>query len=286
MNDSYVLMEDKLALGLEPLDALRRGRAAHPVRVDMEGKSPWKARSPDAPYARGRGSDRWIRAYSEKHHRFPSGTESFFDRHDTCLYAFLYRPNTGAFVDIRIYDHYRRYVPRRLRIPLLAEGDADDHPPSHRVRRPVLFPGAAYDVSSRVTGMRGRVLRGGNPLRWAWVEAFLPGTDIRVGVARGDDRGEFLLILQAGAQPFSALSDPVEIDLAISGPIAPPVPDPLETDPFWDLPLESVPAQGLPDGVSAGDTFPVDYVTFLSVSGAFSIPLGRILTGVDDFIVT
>lgn len=283
---SYLRLEDRLALGIEPIDALKGVRLSHPVRIDIEGTLPWRERSRNHPYARGKSLEIWNRTYAEKYRRFPSGANNFLDRHNSCRHALLYRPGLGNSVGIRIYDHYRRYVPRRLRIPLLGEEEAEKNPIPYRIRRPFLFPGAAYDISSRVTGMRARVMRNGAPLKWARIEAYLPETQIRVALTQGDDRGEFLLILGAGSQPFDTLSDPVEIDIVISGPGVQPEPDEYQDqDPLWDLPLEVVPAPGEIDGVLAGEEYPMGYETFESVSGLFKIPLGRILTGEDDFIV-
>ena len=137
----YLERVTRLALGFEPLDAVLGGRLTHPVRMEVEGHAP----------------------------------QVRIDRHDSCLHVLLYQPSLADEVVVRIWASALRYTPRRLRIPLLTAGEAEDLPYTHRVRRPVLFPGAAYDANGKSTGLRGRVMRDGSPMRWARVEAHCPG---------------------------------------------------------------------------------------------------------------
>jgi hypothetical protein len=231
----------RLALGLEPIDAMRLRRVAQPLRVEVESPPRASAKPP-------------------------------VQRHPSCLHALLYYPALVDSVDIRIFEHFdpqetewqyhlpRQFVPRRFRIPLHSEATVDTFPYTHRVRRPYMFPGAAYDLDSCATGIRGLVLRGGAPMRWARVTAVLG--DQFVGRAHGDDRGEFLLLIDSNAVPGGDLVSPVNLQVNVFGPAVIPVPvtpDLPSRDPFWDLPQEMPPAPGLADLVSTGQTPPAGY---------------------------
>ena len=165
LTNQFVENVQRLALGLEPIDSERRGRIAHPIKVTFNTA------------ALG----------------FPRRSVL---RHDSCLYTLLYEPGTTDRVDLRFVDSARRFVPRFLRVPILTAAVAESRLYTHRVRRPMLFPGAAYDISATVTGLRGRVVRAVPNkeviVRWARVEARLPHSGVLVGRAHGDDRGEFL----------------------------------------------------------------------------------------------
>ena len=177
LDNRYLENFQRLALGLEPVDVMRLGRVGPPLTIEVE--QPPKASAKPA-----------------------------VQRHASCLHALLYYPALVDSVDIRVFEDYgpldppiliskqylpRRFVPRRFRIPLHTAATADTFPYTDRVRRPFVFPGAAYDLESCATGMRGRVLRDGKPMRWARVEASLPDGSV-VARAHGDDRGEFLAV--------------------------------------------------------------------------------------------
>ncbi|MGB7922043.1 MAG: hypothetical protein WCF57_02235, partial [Pyrinomonadaceae bacterium] len=156
-----------------------------------------------------------------------------------------------------------------------------------RLRRPALFPGAAYDISETATGLRGRVMRDGKPMRWARVEARLPGSKVLVGRAHGDDRGEFLLLLGTNASPLSDLENPLTIRVTVFGPTVAPVPatpDLPGLDPLWDLPLEIAAAPGAPDPVSAGETMPANYEPKPLNGTDVDFILGKLRSGIADFI--
>ena len=125
----------RLAIGLEPIDAVLRLRPSYPIDIAFDGAALGLPR--------------------------PA-----IDHHRTGLHVLLYSPTLTSPVDLRLVDRARRYVPRRLRIPILTKAAADAAPALRRVRRPVMFPGAAYDVAD-ATGVRGRVVRGGKVMRWA-----------------------------------------------------------------------------------------------------------------------
>ncbi len=274
--ESWVENVHRLALGLETLDAARATRVAHPLRVVMD-ESLMGLRRPAV------------------------------ERHPSCLHALLYEPGVGDHVNLRFFESAppfpvrrhgptppvdlltqmrsipRRFVPRRIRYPILTLADAEAGTSALRVRRPRLFPGAAYDLDAGMTGVRGRVERAGELVRWARVSATLPGSVTIIGRAHGDDRGEFLLLLSSLASTIGDLEDPITIRLSIFGPLIEPVPDRPEQpglDPWWDLPVEAAlpidPLDPDSDAVSAGETLPAGYAA--TVTRDIELPLGMVLS--------
>ena len=283
VDDIYLERTHRLALGFELLDAARGGRLTHPAWVDVEGPLPWTP-----------AWERKRRATSRRP-TMPVSPRSNLHRHASGLHTLLYQPGLAEQVDLRIYDRYRRYVPRRLRAPMAslqqvldAEEQGGAFPFEQRVRRPFLFPGAGHDVNTLATGLRGRVLRNGLVMRWSRVEAFLD-TPAAPPLARaqGDDRGEFLLLLPPEASTVSVLVDPIAVRVRVYGPQtvpSPATPQLPTLDRYWDLPLEVWPPPGDPDGVSNGAQLPPGYVE--GATRVVPFQLGRILTasdGVDDF---
>jgi hypothetical protein len=274
----------ELAIGFEPLDALRGGRVGTPLRFEIEGPLPLHPADEKATYRRaiGRGPLRPV-----------------IGRHDSCLFALLYHQTqpysqppqqpmpTPDVVNLRIYDHRRRFVPRRFALPVPPLVSETNPPIAQRVRRPWLFPGAACDLSARSTGIRARVTRMGEPLRWARIEARLEGGGMPlVGRAHGDDRGEFLLVLDPAAAPATELVDPLPVRVTAFAPASALVPMPADLpslDFLWDLPLEVLPAPGAPDPVSTGAQLPAGYVETPSSSRLVPFRLGRLIS-VPDFV--
>ncbi len=272
----FEAVPQRLLLGIEPREAWRDGRVRHPVRVDIEHAG-WRLEDPRAPYRRDQA---------------PGAPQPIISRHHSGRHALLVHPVLDGLppdqrhVDVRLYDHRRRYVPRRFQVPILTADEADAQeattraPASLRTRRPLLFPGANHDVLARATGLRGRVERDGVPMRWARVEAQLQGGAV-VGRAHGDDRGEFLLLLESEAA-VGALTDPLTVRVVVSGPAVPPVPTTADLparDPFWDVPLERLPdpvADPQPDSVSAATTPPTGFITSLPATRLVGFALGRI----------
>lgn len=253
---------ERLALGIEPHDHLRRALAAHPVRMEIEREAVPEPASPRKSYRRFTG---------------PTTVSPPISRHNSGRFALLYRPGLSESINVRVYDRWRRFVPRRLRVPLLNSAIADELPAEQRVRRPVLFPGMAYDISDRATGIRGRALWDETtPARWVRVRARLPGTDQIVGFAHGDDRGEFLLLVSPEAAPLPELQNPFELELDILAPGAPPV---ASKDWLWGLPLEELPAPGATDDISKGDVSPPGYSLNITVVRSFQ--LSHLLSGDD-----
>jgi hypothetical protein len=246
----YLEVVHQLALGIEPIDAQRARRLSYPLQVGYDAGQFGLKRPP-------------------------------IERHYSNLFALRYQlgvaervlpPGVVERVDLRFFDlaepfykpqnDRRRIVPRRLSIPILKLADVESQEATdrkefrRRIRRPVFFPGAAYDFSATSTGLRGRVLRGGKPMRWARVDAVLNGTTV-VGRAHGDDRGEFLLLINAQVTSGSVWPDPLNINVRVFGPETAPVPSPAELDPLWDLPVEPLePDPDLVDLVASGEKLP------------------------------
>jgi hypothetical protein len=268
--DFYVEHVDRMMLGIEPVDALRAGRVAPAIDIVLDGlptvsSASWR---PDSAAAR------WGRSLG-----FPDAIGSLrrIARHDSCRYALLFKPGMTPPVTLRIFDGLRRFAPRRIRYP----APADILTSSPRIRRPALFPGAAYAVSEAVTGLRGRVTWNESttnevPARWVRVEAQINGQV--VGRAHGDDRGEFLLLLDNLAGGLGELPVPLVAQVTVFGP-AGPQPLPVD-DPLGDLPLEVV---ADPDLVSAGTQAPPGYAATASSSRAVEFDLGRLLTAQPKF---
>jgi hypothetical protein len=234
----------RLALGIEPTDPVRRSRIAWPLEVAADGvpyPAPRTLRDPRAgPWD---GTDVLRRV----------------ERRDSCRFVVTLRDGTAGPLELRFLDRAQRYVPRRMRIHL------PDPVDTGRIVRPALFPGAAYPVPTGALGVRGQVLRGGVPMRWARVEARRPGGGAVVGRAHGDEHGEFLLLLEPAAAAGAELPRPLRVRVAVFGPDEPPDPDDAPdpaADPLWDLPLEEAELDGggaealagarLPDGYREG----------------------------------
>lgn len=256
---NYVEHVHKLALGVEPVDAMLGTRISDPLRVTLDGvpfpKPPWGS-TPSA---------HWF----EHANPLPA-----LSRKSSCLYSLLDGPGVKSPVAVRIFDAARRFVPRRLRVAL--------GPGNVSTVQPHLFPGAAYGVSCTTTGLRGRVLFANTttPFRWARVVAQLPGAPTVVGRAHGDDRGEFLLLLSSAALGIGQISNPISIEIRVFGRPSPqpPPPDPKlpSQDPLWDLPLEDVP----PAAALTGEETPDQYVELPTSDGVSPFESPRVV----DFV--
>jgi hypothetical protein len=256
---------ERLVLGIEPTDVQRGTRVAHPLDVVLDHRSFAPVRRT---WATALGLDDAI------------GMRTPVPRHRSCRHSLVFPPAYDSPIAIRLFDGTRRLVARRISYAVPAQVAAAS--PPVRVRRPALFPGAAYDVAHTATGIRGRVTWKQSavnevPARWVRVEARI-GTRV-VGRAHGDDRGEFLLLLRNDAAGLGDLPSPLVAQVTVFGPAAPlPVaPD----DPLSDLPLETVAAD--PDEVSAGEKLPPGYASTAASTRAVTFELGRLLTNVDKF---
>jgi hypothetical protein len=262
---------DRLALGIEPVDALRGLRIGSPITVTVDREPQNARRDPDDIYGLSEASQGL-----GKVRRRPS-----------CRFVVLIRDELDSPIALRFNDPTRRYVPRRIRYAVLA--NIRDR--RFRVRRPALFPAAAYDVDETATGLRGRITwteSGEVPVRWARVEATIGGT--RVGYAHGDDRGEFLLLLGSRAGGLGDLPVPLRAQVTV---FAPPVMPPRGRDVFSDLPIETHPASAAPDTVSAGTALPSivlngvpeHYVASAVSTREVTFELGRLLTDQPKFFM-
>lgn len=234
LNSSDVLLTKRLQLGMLPIDALQRDDAPFPITIEVESPA------------------------NVKLNRHPSGRISL-----------SYRPGLADQLTVRIFDLYRRYIPRRLSIPLLSLAEIVDIEQNQtqdylrsRVRYPVLFAGANYPINGRTTGLRGRVVMNDSAVSWALIEMTSPTNPSQViARARGDDRGEFLLVIPPAAVPAITLSDTVNFNLQVYARPTPLLPTSgAEDDPLWDLPIEQVVAPEPTDPVSSGETIPTEYV--------------------------
>jgi hypothetical protein len=246
----------RLALGIEPTDPLLRAPVPRPLAVGLDRAGT------------RRGS---------------------VDRRTGGRFAVLFTGAVESPVDVRIVDPLRHYVPRRISFPidelaavLAAEAADDDVPAARRTRTPALFPGAAYDVRATTTGLRGRVTRGGRPLRWARVVATIAGGGHVVGRAHGDDRGEFLMPLAGDPDEIGTLTLTFEIDVTVHAPDPAPAPG-ASDDPLWDLPVEVATAPGTPDAVSAGLVLPPSYTA--SAARTVALPVGQVTSLRQPFLI-
>jgi hypothetical protein len=275
----YVEMIERLALGIEPIDSQRGARLTYPLQIQHEASVSGLLRPP-------------------------------IERHSSNLYALRYQRGIVSPLHLRCFDSNqrpyrpehdrRRIVARRFEVPILdlamvetAEKTEADAVPREaknfrrRVRRPIFFPGAAYDFSATSTGLRGRVMRGGKPMRWARITATLDGSTVVIGRAHGDDRGEFLLLINATVTSGSAVPRPLAIKVTVTGPLNLPTPTPAdlpERDPLWDLPVETLATPGDDDPTARGETVP--WVATKEVTRVINFPIGECLTGESDFVIT
>jgi hypothetical protein len=275
----YVEVIDRLALGIEPIDAQRGGRLAYPLQIQHEASVSGLPRPP-------------------------------IERHESNLYALRFQKGITTPLQLRFFDSTspsyrperdrRRIVARRFSIPILdratveaaekTEADANSKEAKdfrRRIRRPVFFPGAAYDFCATTTGLRGRVMRGGKPMRWARITATLNGSAVVVGRAHGDDRGEFLLLINASVTTGSATPTPLAIKVTVTGPQTMPTPAPPDLpdiDPLWDLPVEVLSTPGADDPTAIGETIP--WAVKKEVTRVINFPIGECLTGEPDFVIT
>src|SRR5262249_2706370 len=141
--------------------------------------------------------------------------------------------------------------------------------------------------SATVTGLRGRVVRDGAPMRWARVVATLAGTSVIAGHAHGDDRGEFLLLINANVTTGPDVPKPLEIEGTGLCPAAPATPAATHRhlpDPLWDLTVETLAAPGDDDPVATGEELPAGYTA--NVIRVVQFALGKCLIGEPEFVIT
>ncbi|MFF0014120.1 hypothetical protein [Streptomyces sp. NPDC005374] len=253
---THTVLLHRLALGVETVDAVTGRAVGTAVRVGRE--------VPDQPRRRrrGQGLDPLLRRIDLPLEA--SGIGRYRLRHElrrrpvVLLRDGVPPAPAPAPVVVRIDDPRRRFVPRRLAVPLwtLAEVEAAEAAGGHipvrsRLLRPRLLPGSAYVLPRGVTGLRGRVRDAAGPLPWARVEARIedqPPHDVIVGRAHGDERGEFLLVVTTLGDVDLALRKEVRLRIVVFGPAPVPVPIPApvsgDEDRLAGLPIEPVPRTG------------------------------------------
>ena len=244
---AYIETVWRLAAGIDPVSALGGGRAA--------ARRPGRARAGPqaAPGAGRRRGDRQLPGGHRPAGRRPATAAAASRSPTRC-------PGSASPVAVRLYDTGRRYVPRRLRLPVPAEAAvvaqeqaaesspvaADPEPgvPPGAVsrartaaRRPAPPPSAAGCSAPTAAPPAGRASRPPTPT-----------TATPVGWAHGDDRGEFLLVLTSSDAglftPGSALArsrSPIS-----ARPVPATIDSPAESqaDPLWDLEVETLPPPG------------------------------------------
>jgi hypothetical protein len=195
---------------------------------------------------------------------------------------------------LRLVDPSRRFVPRRLELPLwtlaeilAAEAAPPVVPAASRILRPWLWPGSAALLPSGMTVIRGTIRTGAAPVRWARLTAVRHG-DVTVGHGHADERGEFTVVItDTGSLPPPAPST-IDIDLQIIAPdpAAPPPVDPL--DRYADLVAEPVarpsnppqPAE-LDNPILRGTATPAGYRPNTALVPMLTVPVGTELSLTD-----
>jgi len=253
----------RLAIGLEPRDAVSETRIARPVDIAIDGKpdfdvdaGPWPEPNPVAGLPR-------------------------LARHGSGRFVLLFGPTVGKKdkVRLRLVPLGRRYVPRRMEfdinslgLVLAAERLGLDVPTTNRTWRPRLFPGAGYDLAETATGIRGTVTKAGKPVRWTRIEASVNGSII--GRAHGDDRGEFLLVLGQNTGAVGDLVSPLPVTITVKARNPALAVNP--KDALADLQVETAAGPGVtPDDVSTGIAPTPNYVQVAQLSD-HPLPLGRL----------
>jgi hypothetical protein len=276
----------RLALGVEPRDAVTEQPIASAVRVGQEVPPRLRPRPARFDYA-------WPCLDFET-----NGTARFKLRHQTGGPARIKLNPDGSAptITVRIDDVRRRFVPRRFRIPLWtrlelkradptpADGPAGPYVPlNSRLLRPFLLPGSGYTIPRGTTAIRGSaVYSDGRPVRWLRVFAMGPGPT-QLGAAHGDENGEFLLVITDSytipTQPHST----VDVDLVIVArpPDAAPIPDP--ADRLGDLVVEDLARSSVPPAASDLDSpvlrglaVPSDYRSSMAQPPQVTVPVGEL----------
>jgi hypothetical protein len=94
--ERFVEQLERLVLGIEPIDALRASRIAHPIDLVLD-RVPF---SPEALSWEG------IAGMPD-----PIGTLGAIPRHNSCRHALIFKPGIKSPIAIRMYDRFRRFVP-------------------------------------------------------------------------------------------------------------------------------------------------------------------------------
>lgn len=235
----------RLAMGVQWQDALMQQPVAASLVTDLEAIGT----RPCAQRFEAHSQGRWAIRYAARVARLMARAVELAQAVEFRLRSFGRR-------DARIAGYStsndpRIYVPRRLALTPLLDGGM---PPADRsnVRSAWLWPGAAYPVPANATVVRGRIRKGPDaahavPVAWARVVVTRPlpapaapnfATETRIAWGHGDDRGEFLVLLDAHAVPGGAVL-PEVINLRLWVFLPPPAVVFSASDPLASLPLEA-----------------------------------------------
>jgi hypothetical protein len=261
----------RLALGIEPIDAARGQPMLTPVRLTHDDAFAGNPRQAFLCH--------------------PSNRQ-------TLVYDAYYAAQART-VALRLFDQAggdyahdgdrRRFVPRRLHVTLPTLAGAELAAPEARACRPYLYPGAAYPVADARTGLRAHVMLSGpaplRPARWARVLATVPATQPDpalasvVGRAFCDERGEFLLLIGSNPDAIGSTSTLAVRLHVLARPTVflPPGAVAAGGDPLWDLPIETPASLADDDPVLRGELPPAGVVAV--ASRVVQLPLGRLLRG-------
>lgn len=289
---THTVLMHRLALGVETVDAVTGRAVGTAIRVGRE--------VPNQPSRRGQDLDPMLRRTDQPLEA--SGTGRYRLRHELRRSP-VPRPGDGvprapAPVVVRIDDPWRRFVPRRLAVPLwtLAEVEGAEAAGRHipvrsRLLRPWLLPGSAYVLPGGATGLRGRVRDAAGPLPWARVEARIEvrqAGEMTVGRAHGDERGEFLLVVTTLGDDDWSLPSEIALRIIAFGPAPVPPPAALSASESDDegrlagLPAEPVPRTAddpppdeadLDTALMRGETLPPGYRES-STDRSVTVPVG------------
>jgi hypothetical protein len=267
-------LRHRLALGLSWTDALTRQAAFGPLRSVVETVGPYALNLAMDIHRADRHALRYAGLVQK---RFDKALADFANANWAVQAYGARRMNRPAYA---VDSDPRLYVPRRIQfVPVLA--GAVPAPTPFNIRMPWLWPGSAYPLPGNATAIRGRLLRGPDlahamPIPWGRLVATIPsaqnvfGAATPVGYGHGDDRGEFVLVLDNRAVSGAALTNPVPVRL---WPFLPPAAVVLNpADPLASLPLEDGGADSS-NAVLRGQEVPAGYVA--GASKVLSLHLGE-----------
>ena len=190
-------------------------------------------------------------------------------------------------LQIAVDDPGRRFVPRRFTVTPWTYTQVHEPPvpvvPRARLLRVWLRPGSAYPFPRTGTVIRGRVVRGGKPARWARIEG-TTATSV-AGWAHADDRGEFVLpVVDPGYDPVRLDGMPPDrrVSLVVVAPRA-PLPE-VAGDRVADLVSEPIDRSANPpdeddldNPVLRGEAVPRGYAGNTAIVAPVDVPIGAAL---------
>lgn len=234
-------LRHRLALGLSWTDALTRQAAIGPLRSVVETVGSYALNLPMDIHRADRHALRYEGLAQKRFDRALASSGAA----DWAVQAYGTRRPDRPSYDVDLDP--RLYVPRRIRFAPVLDGTVPAATPLN-MRMPWLWPGAAYPLPGNATAIRGRLLRGPDlkhavPIPWGRLVATMPaaqnafGAATPVGYGHGDDRGEFVLVLDNRAISGATLTNPVPVRLWPFLPAVGIVLNPM--DPLASLPLEN-----------------------------------------------